>query len=199
MSFQKLAALSQVLQLSSRSPLNVLELGSGCGIVGIALAHLFPCNVTLTDLPDALVMLQANISLATPMNGSRVQTLPLDWFDEAPSFLPNERLDLIVMADCTYNSDTIPSLVHTIFALCQEHPEALIVVSLKRRHASEAVFFELMSDAGLAQVDHLRLPSLCKAYPRKENDMGLLEIYTYRLTAGFSKPACNHQPPRAEA
>ena len=190
---QELAALNQVLLNDRRNPLNVLELGSGCGIVGIALTQLFPCNVTLTDLSDSLDMLEANIDLAKPIAGSSLQALPLDWFDDIPSYHTDGSLDLILISDCIYNSDTSPALVHTLVALSQEHPEALIVVSLKRRHASEAIFFDLMSNTGLAQIDHLLLCFSREEHVGEVNDIGSLEICTYRRTVNFSGLAYSHR------
>lgn len=179
---QDLPTLRQVLS-DIEHPLSILELGSGCGIVGIALAQSFSCTVTLTDLPGALDLLQANIDLAKPVERSCLHTSSLDWSHEVWSYRPGEDLDLIVMADCTYNPDTSPELVLTLSRLCQTHPEALVVVSLKRRHASEAIFFELMSNAGLAQLDHLRMYDLERGRPDNETEIGQMEIYTYRLKA----------------
>ena len=45
-----------------KSPNHILELGAGCGLVGIAAGCLCPtASVTLTDLPAALPQLRANI------------------------------------------------------------------------------------------------------------------------------------------
>lgn len=49
----------------SRSRLRVLELGAGCGILGITLAHLFPdAEVLLTDLEDAEEIISCNVAAA---------------------------------------------------------------------------------------------------------------------------------------
>lgn len=50
------------LQLK-QTPLKILELGSGTGLVGIAAAALLRAHVTLTDLPNVLPNLQFNTEL----------------------------------------------------------------------------------------------------------------------------------------
>ena len=172
-------ALRQALLNADERPLNVVELGSGCGIVGIAMAQLYPSNVTLTDLPDAMDILEANIASAKTTKGSSLKALILDWFDQDPLRHLDGNPDLIALADCTYNADTIPALVHTLDVICSHHPAALIVVSLKRRHDSEAIFFESMSDTGFVLLDRLHLPQPHEGCTEKASIDGL-EILTYR-------------------
>ncbi|KAH6612633.1 putative methyltransferase-domain-containing protein [Boeremia exigua] len=58
-----------------------------------------------------------------------------------------KRIDLALVADCTYNPDSSPALVRTLSRLAALNPRLAVVVALKTRHASEAVFYELMADA----------------------------------------------------
>ncbi len=105
------SSLSKAL-LPSRSnkSLRVLELGTGCGIVGIAVAQsLQQTSVLLTDLLDAQEIVQRNIEQATLTKGSSLKFQELNWDDEnVPEDLrsPAAPLDLIVAADCTYNPDS---------------------------------------------------------------------------------------------
>jgi len=41
---------------------NILELGAGTGLSGLALAKFLPCNVTITDLPELLNLMQQNVT-----------------------------------------------------------------------------------------------------------------------------------------
>jgi methylase of polypeptide subunit release factors len=87
----------------------ILELGSGCGIVGITIAQLLPgAQVHLTDLPEAQVIVKRNIRLAKPAEGSSLEFQTLDWDAELPPNLrlPSWPMDLVIAADCTYNSDS---------------------------------------------------------------------------------------------
>jgi methylase of polypeptide subunit release factors len=85
----------------------ILELGTGCGMVGITIAQIIEdADVYLTDLPEAQEIVQRNINLARPAKGSTVAFQELNWDVEIPSNIATSRLDLVVAADCTYNSDS---------------------------------------------------------------------------------------------
>ncbi|RQM05914.1 hypothetical protein DH86_00002232, partial [Scytalidium sp. 3C] len=53
--------LSHILH-SDKCPKNVLELGSGTGLVGIGAAAIWKCHVTVTDLPVIQPNLQVNVN-----------------------------------------------------------------------------------------------------------------------------------------
>ncbi|KAF2084226.1 S-adenosyl-L-methionine-dependent methyltransferase [Saccharata proteae CBS 121410] len=141
--------LDHTLLSATYKKLNVLELGSGCGIVGISLAQSVPdCDVTLTDLPEAQEIAEKNIESMNPAMASRVQFEPLDWAKPLPPSIRHRIFDMIIVSDCTYNADSSPALVQTMKALVERSPKAIVVVAMKVRHSSERVFFDLMSDAG---------------------------------------------------
>lgn len=112
----KQTELCKALNLTAQAPrsstrLNVLELGTGCGIVGMTLASILPnCNVKLSDLPEAREIVEKNIT--SPVlelgSGSSLSFLELDWDNELPaqSASPEAKVDLVLAADCTYNSDS---------------------------------------------------------------------------------------------
>jgi hypothetical protein len=161
------------------SPLNVIELGSGCGIIGIGLAQLVPnCDVVLTDLPEAQGLLKRNIDSSSPGKGSRASSCSLDWESDLPNSIAKRNHDLILISDCTYNIDTIPALVHTLSSLISISPGAVICLATKVRHSSEAEFFALMRGNGLAmdEVTTIELPNLAAAY---EGDFERVEIYSF--------------------
>jgi hypothetical protein len=103
----------------------------------------------LTDLPEAEEILKKNIARAS-LRKNETQSLGfevLDWDEEVPKHL--DKLDLIIAADCTYNADSSPALVKTLFSLATISPKAVIAIAMKKRHSSEDVFFDLMEAAGL--------------------------------------------------
>lgn len=149
----------QLLRPAQSQRLNVLELGSGCGIVGKALASIRPdCHVILSDLVDAMELIQHNLADSALASGSRLSSTILDWSQELPASIAAEQFDLILVCDCTYNTDSIPALVATLSALIARRPAAMIVVANKVRHDSELSFFDQMADAGLVEVEQLTLP-----------------------------------------
>lgn len=137
-------------------------MGSGCGIVGIALAELLPqCSVLLTDLPEVEEIVTQNITVAKPAPDSTLEFQTLDWDENLPDTLSDDTVDLILVSDCTYNADSLPALVSVLDRLVQMSPAAIVLVALKRRHESETVFFELMESAQLStnHQDTIQLPS----------------------------------------
>ena len=173
-------------------PVNVLELGSGCGIVGMALAHLWPnCNVMLTDVSDAEDLVLKNLRSLDLAAGSKVAFEGLDWVSPVlPEYCRNTRQDLIVVSDCTYNEDSIPALVRTMKLISQGSPEILILVALKRRHANEGVFFTRMEREGFCNVDSTKmlLPHVWSPADSSEHFAGsskvVVEIYLFKKQLG---------------
>ncbi|KAI0437281.1 putative methyltransferase-domain-containing protein [Xylaria telfairii] len=158
---------------------NVLELGSGVGVLGITIASILPkaaaaqgmivkkARVLLTDLEEAEERARSNISRgeATLGLGSRddmsvsIEYENLDWdegcegrFGPLATTIP---WDLVVLSDCTYNVDSLPSLVGTLSALHaakeQHHKDvdaakSSVLLATKPRHSSEEALFGLLKD-----------------------------------------------------
>ena len=104
------SSLAKALLPSKRNTrLRILELGTGCGIVGISIAQIIGgAKVLLTDLPEAQGIVERNISQARTAKGSSLAFRKLDWDAELPQNLqaPSPPFDLVVAADCTYNPDS---------------------------------------------------------------------------------------------
>lgn len=166
------------IQNQGKKAVRAVELGAGCGIVGIALAQMLPrCTVTLTDLPEVDEILSRNIQAARLAPGSALDFHVLDWDEKPIDDVFGETLDLILVSDCTYNADSLPALVRVLAYLTNVSPHALVLVSLKRRHESEAVFFELMQAASFAILEQtgVSLPA-----PYSETDS--IEMYAFGRT-----------------
>ncbi|GFF28307.1 UPF0665 family protein C23C4.06c [Aspergillus udagawae] len=169
------APLPSLLQGQRSTPLHAIELGSGCGIVGIALAQLLShCSVLLTDLHEVEEIVMKNIAVARPAPSSQLRYQPLDWDEKLPSDLCDGHIDLILVSDCTYNADSLPALVNVLDRLVQMSPDAVVLVALKRRHDSEEVFFSLMDSVNLFSLhkDTMQLPS-------QHDQFDDIELYCY--------------------
>ncbi|KAJ5503303.1 hypothetical protein N7463_006177 [Penicillium fimorum] len=174
----KISALKRLLSTNRNQRLQVVELGAGCGIVGIALATMLPnCSVTLTDLPEVEDIVTRNINAAQLATMSSLHYQNLDW-DDPPDELCPQPIELILVSDCTYNADSLPALVSTLDRLVRTSPEAIILVALKRRHDSETVFFDLMTSAGFTAVqDSVEIPS-------QHDEVDEIEFYCYSRPTG---------------
>ncbi|KAE8320341.1 putative methyltransferase-domain-containing protein [Aspergillus transmontanensis] len=178
------SVLSKLLQPERNGPLRVIELGSGCGIVGIALAQILPqCSILLTDLPEVEEIVTQNIAVAKPISSSNLEYRTLDWDEALPDDFCNDSIDLILVSDCTYNADSLPALVSVLDRLLQSSPNAIILVALKRRHDSETVFFDLMQSSGLSNLHHdsMQLPS-------QHDQFDQIELYCYGNKTKLLKP-----------
>ena len=173
-------------KMRKASGLNVIELGSGCEIVGLQLAHLCSnARVLLTDLPEALEVLERNISIAALAAGSHVTKAVLNWDETVPEAIAKQVFDLVLISDCTYNSDTIPALVRTLAFLVKRSQEALVIVAMKIRHESEAVFHELMEKVGLHQCGRYGFEVPDKQREDQCLELDTVDIYVYQSRAIF--------------
>ncbi|KAF3038806.1 hypothetical protein E8E12_005118 [Didymella heteroderae] len=124
----------------SGASLKVLELGTGCGIVGMTLASVVPnCNVHLSDLPEAREIIERNIIYYSLQltNGSKLTFEELDWDNELPAR---------------------PALVNTLRRLADINNTLVVGIAMKMRHDSERVFFDLMAEAGFKETALLEYP-----------------------------------------
>lgn len=174
--------LAKLLQRSTPHGPSILELGSGCGIAGLQLADLCPTSdVLLTDLPDAMDIMNHNVERAKFVsNRGKIATAILDWDESLPERVAKRRFDLVIVSDCTYNPDSIPKLVKTLNSVADDSPNALIVVSLKVRHDSEAIFFDLMAGAGFVEAEHTAFPLPDRYRSETGQELEVVDIYVYR-------------------
>ena len=158
--------------------LQVLELGAGCGIVGIAFAKLFKCDMYVTDLEDAQEILAKNTRGSSLMAGSTIHAGVLDWASglEGSS---NSSFDLVLVSDCIYNPDSSLHLVEILRQLALRAPDILVLVGFKRRHEADTIFFERMqqTDFDLVETINLPLPHITTDY---DIEIPTTEFYTYK-------------------
>ena len=118
-----------------------VELGAGCGLVGIV-AWLLGAKVTLTDLEDAIAhtrkCVDKNTSTLKPDDSGEISTQVLLWGDE-PSGLPTPA-DVILGSDIVYQPDYLDDLIKTLNDL--SGPQTVIYISYKPRGLGEDVFFD---------------------------------------------------------
>lgn len=102
------------------SPKNkALELGSGCGLVSMALAFA-GFEVTATDKPAVLPLLRENLSdferrLSTEADQMAVvRTAAFEWSEAQPEELQGAKFDTIVCCDCLYASTAVEPLLNAL-------------------------------------------------------------------------------------
>lgn len=175
---QFLPLLRKLLFFDVRKRIRVLEVGAGCGMVGIALSYQRVCEVVLTDLEDAQEIMQTNIDCASPCPGSSLKRQVLGW-GAGLDDLKDSKFDLVLVSDCIYNPDSSVLLVQTLKALTKRNPRVLIFVAFKRRHDADEVFFQHMRDNELevAEQDIIQLPHFKTDY---DDDLPPIELFTFK-------------------
>ncbi|TVY26851.1 UPF0665 family protein [Lachnellula hyalina] len=163
---KSLPPLPSLHKTLSQKDLAIIELGAGCGIVGITLSTLFRKQISqilLTDLPEASEILTQNLYLensnSNPNNNPRrISHQVLDWSSPLPQGVRATKWDMAVVADCTYNPDVVPDLVQTLKGLGETSSEMLVLLAMKVRHDSEMVFFDLMAEGAFVVLEKCKLP-----------------------------------------
>lgn len=137
---------------------SVMELGAGCGGVGLAAAALGAQAVWLTDLDVGISTLRHNVNLNEMDN--QVSVCALDWRDETMSVFASGALsavsfDLIIASECIYDEDMAQPLLRTMHRACGDGSTCLLAgvigsAALAAFNREAAVYFE----------DHRVLPPL---------------------------------------
>ena len=137
----------------------VLELGAGTGLVGIAVAWLWQTDVTLTDLADIVPNLRRNVESNAQMvaeAGGTMKTATLNWSDQVMIPDPGARFDIVVAADPIYSPEHPVILVSTISKWLKSDSEARFILELPLRehYRDERLRLEeLLAGIGLEKRD----------------------------------------------
>ncbi len=127
-----------------------VELGAGCGLVGLSWATLTQKPVVLTDLPSSLERLRANLSHNEAAKAvARVEALRWGDCDTAERLAGIECV-LVLAADCLlpYSESAMRALAATIVALLRGNRESVALVAYEER-CSVAPFMDCVGEGGL--------------------------------------------------
>lgn len=113
----------------------ILELGAGCSLPGLLCSRLDPERVILSDIPDAMEMINENISrnkeimakdAAQQRNLENTFALVLEWTSEKDmksciELNDGKPLDIILASDCVYDIRAVEPFLHALRVLATEH------------------------------------------------------------------------------
>lgn len=150
---------------ANRRPLNILELGTGTGIVGIVAAITLGANVTVTDLPRVVPNIQFNANANAGVlaaNGGAVNVAALRWGHADDVEVIGRDLDLILASDVVYHDHLYEPLLQTLgmLLLGDQRKKRIFVMAHLRRWKKESAFFKKARK--LFNVDVLHMDNPCE-------------------------------------
>ena len=163
---------------------NLLELGAGCAIPGLAAAMYSDARcIYLTDLnPVTMNNLQYNIDInadhySTQHKGNatsllpwvdRVKPMSIDWGDETT--WPDEKIDFVLGSDLIYQKSIVPLLKNVVDGLLNEDGSFLYVCPEEGARDGLIEFIKAMSQEGFKCVGKDLAPPLFKSNPLASGD-----------------------------
>lgn len=124
----------QSMAIQPSPKLRILELGAGTGLAGIAAAALFPnVAVHLTDLPNIVPNLIANIQLNSHLFLAPPTAAALDWSAVLARIDPDDQFDCILAADSLYDPRHPDWLTNAIAVFLKRQNSARVIVELPFR------------------------------------------------------------------
>eukprot|EP00746_Dinoflagellata_sp_MGD_P154683 gnl/MRDRNA2_/MRDRNA2_84976_c0_seq2.p1 gnl/MRDRNA2_/MRDRNA2_84976_c0~~gnl/MRDRNA2_/MRDRNA2_84976_c0_seq2.p1 ORF type:complete len:178 (+),score=28.10 gnl/MRDRNA2_/MRDRNA2_84976_c0_seq2:372-905(+) len=130
----------------------VIELGAGCGLLGISIAVRSEARkVVLTDMQDICPLLRANVaanfgSSSDEMASIRPVVEPLDWSsaDDLLRVSSKGPYDVVLGADIVYCPESYPALLDTLEGLVL----GKVILAIARRNCEEETFLKLGRERG---------------------------------------------------
>ncbi|KAJ8324991.1 hypothetical protein QVD99_000270 [Batrachochytrium dendrobatidis] len=164
----------------------VLELGSGIGLLGLAISLMGAKSVCMTDVADSVLdRLSVNIALNTLPSESSIQTIKLDWeWTDAQTLDAINQIhagfDVIVGADIVYSPLLIDPLVNTITNLLKASNLPAMaecwISSTKRHEATQQLFQDRLNASGLVVTSIPLKPAHWFHYDENANSVQILHI-----------------------
>lgn len=154
----------------------VLELGSGCGLVGLCLG-LLGFEVVLTDCAEALDNLQENVRRncsLIPQLSERVCVEEFVWGSDPTEIGLHVPFDLVVGSDVVFNEASVPLLIDSIVRCSNHHTKIFLCVEFRCSEV-QRVFNEYLTKASI----HSRTIPSKKLHPEYRHN--LIQIYSLRL------------------
>ncbi|KAI8639785.1 putative methyltransferase-domain-containing protein [Parasitella parasitica] len=119
----------------------IVELGSGTGLVGLAVAKLCPeiKQMVITDQLPMIGLMKENIKLNHLEHSATAEIL--NWGEAISNHSQVLDADVILASDCIYLEIAFIPLLETFFALTNK-PSSVIYLAYKKRRNADKLFFQ---------------------------------------------------------
>jgi predicted nicotinamide N-methyase len=141
---------------------NALELGAGCGLVGLTLVHLGAKFVLLSDMDVCMPTLKENVIKNTQTSTrDSVRVMPYIWGEATTALTkPCGKFDIIVAAEVLYDEADSRLLAQSAMQLLDEG--GVMFVSMGRNRNGETAFVEAMNKNGYRTIEVSVLVCSCR-------------------------------------
>ncbi|KAM5570213.1 hypothetical protein ABKV19_011075 [Rosa sericea] len=160
--FLEHAVDSELLLLQGKK---VVELGSGCGLVG-CIAALLGSQVVLTDLPDRLRLLKKNIDANLRHGDVRgsAKVMELQWGDDPDLELIEPPPDFVLGSDVIYSEGAVLDLLSTLRQLCGSETTVFLAGELRNDAVLEYFLECAMEDFIIGRLEQSQWhPDFCSS------------------------------------
>ena len=171
------------IKTSRERPLNVIELGSGCGWLGMSLAEYFGSDLVRVVLTEqecggGLEWLQHNLDLNPHV--SNVEARALDWI-EVPDWFTGQEWDLIIGSELVYSPITCELLPKCIKKLASPKSIVYYAHNLNRFESLDVEIVRNFQSCGFEVIPQLANSLPCAISDILFPDM-TLEIFSLTLS-----------------
>ncbi|KAJ1769303.1 ribosomal 40S subunit protein S18B [Coemansia sp. RSA 1824] len=147
------------------STINAIELGSGCGLVSIAMHQLGARRVVATDQARMMKLLTRNTDCnrVVQLNRNRKPPTVLLATEYVWGRAPEdprvfaEPVDMVVISDCVYHESVAPLLVRSLVDVCKSRSDVPVVVLVGQELRSDIVHAAFVAEL-LEHFDVYRVP-----------------------------------------
>ncbi|KAG8677317.1 Protein-lysine N-methyltransferase efm6 [Fusarium poae] len=125
----------------------ILELGAGGGLIGLAIA--LECSLRnpllVTDQLEMYELMQHNIELNNLQD--KAKAMVLNWGEDLPAAVLEQKPDVILAGECVYFEPAFPLLMSTLKALLELNPNAVVYFCFKKRRRADMNFVKMAKKA----------------------------------------------------
>ncbi|KAJ4878224.1 S-adenosyl-L-methionine-dependent methyltransferases superfamily protein [Raphanus sativus] len=156
-----------------------VELGTGCGVAGMAFHLLGLTEIVLTDVVQVMPALKHNLKRNKAALGKLLKTSVVSWSNRDQISALNPPFDLVIAADVVYIEESVGQLVAAMESLMKEDGAVLLGYQIRSPEADK-LFWELCD--AVFRIEKVPHEHLHAEYAYEEAD-----VYIFRKKAKKSE------------